>query len=741
MSTKKKFWLSVGTAAVVFGLGACSSGYDAESTLSALEASTTKVNTEADLPTCDTSTIGDFYYVIADSEFVYCNGSSYQSMSTTISSCVVTSDSVGLIVSCDGQAIDTIINGVDGTNGADGSSCTAVSDSVGVIVSCGGEVIDTLTNGKDGADGLDGTSCSAVSDSAGIIVSCAGVVIDTIANGVDGTSCSAISSDVGVIISCAGTVIDTITDGTGCSATITDAGLVVSCGSVQDTITDGLDGLDGTDGTNGTDGTSCSAISSTVGVIVSCGGVVIDTLTNGADGQSCVASKDSVGLVITCGSVVDTITDGVSCTADEIDEGLVVTCGSVVDTILDGTNGTGCSAEKDSTGLIITCGSVVDTITDGVDGTSCSATLDTIAGGVVISCDGTPIDTIKDGVDGQDGSNGIDGLDGESCSATSLEGVGVVISCGETVIDTISDGTSCTAESTSYGLVVSCGGEIVDTITDGVDGQDGEDGEDGEDGVSCTLVDQGHGVITLVCGETVTTLYKALCYDYATGESHPYDPATERCTDYHVERQCQTDDWFDPRDHFCDARDFRIYPFTVIGGQAWMSENLEFQGENGTLFGKDEQVSGMGRYYSHEEALGGELCPEGWSVPSKAQWTTLRTYIAGDGNLDAGGQEGDFLKGSYGEYDSWNSSLPSSEADHYEFHAYPAGYLDAEGEWENGETHAFFWASNSEEGEGYAPSLNDEDAEMHIATTLPQEDYVPLRCIRNATITEQSEGY
>lgn len=83
----------------------------------------------------------------------------------------------------------------------------------------------------------------------------------------------------------------------------------------------------GTPGAAGNDGTSCLAdVIDGVGVEVSCGGVVVDTLTDGAAGSSCTATVIEEGVEVSCGGVpVDTLENGANgdCSIESDEAGVV----------------------------------------------------------------------------------------------------------------------------------------------------------------------------------------------------------------------------------------------------------------------------------------------------------------------------------------------------------------------------------------------------------------------------------
>ncbi|HNG27952.1 MAG TPA: FISUMP domain-containing protein, partial [Chitinophagales bacterium] len=97
-----------------------------------------------------------------------------------------------------------------------------------------------------------------------------------------------------------------------------------------------------------------------------------------------------------------------------------------------------------------------------------------------------------------------------------------------------------------------------------------------------------------------------------------------------------------------------IYPTIKIGNQTWMAENLRTEHYNdGTVipYLRDSAawvntVNGAYSFYNNRpnlEALygklynwyavnTGKLCPKGWHIPTKEEWTSLITYLSGDDN-------------------------------------------------------------------------------------------------------------
>ena len=90
-----------------------------------------------------------------------------------------------------------------------------------------------------------------------------------------------------------------------------------------------------------------------------------------------------------------------------------------------------------------------------------------------------------------------------------------------------------------------------------------------------------------------------------------------------------------------DKRDGKEYKTVAIGDQWWMSENLAFKTESGSFTYTDleDYVQTYGYLYDWETAK--EVCPEGWHLPSDAEFEKLSNFLGGPdaagGKLKEGG--------------------------------------------------------------------------------------------------------
>lgn len=102
------------------------------------------------------------------------------------------------------------------------------------------------------------------------------------------------------------------------------------------------------------------------------------------------------------------------------------------------------------------------------------------------------------------------------------------------------------------------------------------------------------------------------------------------------------DDMPEGPEAFIDNRDGQEYSKVKIGNQVWMGENLNYDpGTSGGLYYDNDSITNhvYGRLYLWETVLNGEspstlvpsgvqgLCPDGWHLPSIAEWESLKAYL------------------------------------------------------------------------------------------------------------------
>jgi uncharacterized protein (TIGR02145 family) len=93
-----------------------------------------------------------------------------------------------------------------------------------------------------------------------------------------------------------------------------------------------------------------------------------------------------------------------------------------------------------------------------------------------------------------------------------------------------------------------------------------------------------------------------------------------------------------------DARDGQTYKVVKIGDQCWMAENLNFETPSeSSCYGNDPtNCDQWGRIYTYNAVK--DACPDGWRLPTKADFDTLIDEVGGTGTagtaLKVGGTSG-----------------------------------------------------------------------------------------------------
>ena len=250
-------------------------------------------------------------------------------------------------------------------------------------------------------------------------------------------------------------------------------------------------------------------------------------------------------------------------------------------------------------------------------------------------------------------------------------------------------GSFCNMEllSDSSGFKILCnGGDSVGVLLNGVSLPSGKYGS------LCTKTKNADGSVTEVCGADSVVLYGSLC------GTQSYDPRKKFCYDLELYDLC-SDSAYNPMTQYCrrsladtavealyvDSRDNRTYKTVTLGSQVWLAENLRYASATSYCYSDSlELCAQYGRLYTWEDA--GEVCPDGWRLPEKADWDTLIVYVDAH---DAG--EG--VAGSLKSVSGWNISAGGG-SDRFGFIGIPAGYRNSivDG-FMRRDSSAYFWSN------------------------------------------------
>ena len=176
---------------------------------------------------------------------------------------------------------------------------------------------------------------------------------------------------------------------------------------------------------------------------------------------------------------------------------------------------------------------------------------------------------------------------------------------------------------------------------------------------------------------------------------------------------------------FTDDRDGSTYSTVNIGSQTWMGENLRYEGNSalGSYEGSfvapyryypnndAKNVSTYGYLYNWPAAMNGQtgsetnpsgvqgICPNGWHLPSVAEWRQLADYLGGTDNAGAMLAGSNLWIDDYPDFDLVSSPYFGTTV----FNALPAGYTKHYGDppsatggyYEFGETATFYTTTDS----------------------------------------------
>lgn len=200
----------------------------------------------------------------------------------------------------------------------------------------------------------------------------------------------------------------------------------------------------------------------------------------------------------------------------------------------------------------------------------------------------------------------------------------------------------------------------------------GRDGSDGEKGSGCTADSTAKGIVVVCGGDTVGTIVNGF---------GKVPEGNFSCSEY----DCVTTAYLNPAFEYgelLDARDNKVYRTIEIGSQIWMAQNLNFydstdvslEGQTACYYDSLVFCETYGRLYSWSAAMKflsdynnqktetkmiktphRGVCPEGWHLPSDAEWDTLGAYVGAHNGAEGVGAS---LKARY----LWTGPANSFEA-------------------------------------------------------------------------------
>ena len=171
-----------------------------------------------------------------------------------------------------------------------------------------------------------------------------------------------------------------------------------------------------------------------------------------------------------------------------------------------------------------------------------------------------------------------------------------------------------------------------------------------------------------------------------------------------------------------DSRDGQTYKVVKIGNQVWMAKNLNYAATGSSCYENlTSNCNSYGRLYTW--TLAKNVCPSGWHLPSKDEFSTLFSAVGGTSTA------GKKLKSQYG----WDPKIGGADGngtDDYGFAAYPAGEIASNGKSVYMGEYAFFWNSKeAKDGYAYYVYIQNTNGQVYMSAYADENDKYSVRCI------------
>lgn len=166
-----------------------------------------------------------------------------------------------------------------------------------------------------------------------------------------------------------------------------------------------------------------------------------------------------------------------------------------------------------------------------------------------------------------------------------------------------------------------------------------------------------------------------------------------------------------------DKRNGKKYKTVTMGKLTWMAENLNYWTSHSTCYNNTESMcKKYGRLYEWDAAK--TACPKGWHLPSKQDFEALLNAVGGQPIA------GKALRSKTG----WNSG--KNGTDYFSFSAFPAGYKDEKGSFNNEGVSTTFWTSTDKRSKANSIHLDSKNVEAKINNSDKQFGY-SVRCVKD----------
>lgn len=181
-----------------------------------------------------------------------------------------------------------------------------------------------------------------------------------------------------------------------------------------------------------------------------------------------------------------------------------------------------------------------------------------------------------------------------------------------------------------------------------------------------------------------------------------------------------------------DPRDGGVYYLATSGGNVWMQNNLYYSGAGASYENSPAMDPVVGRLYNWNEAM--TACPEGWHLPSDADFAALAEAGSGVGSTfvgSAGSLMADIHFNGFKMWTFWPEVKITNKA---KFSAIPIGYaINQEGvrKYVGVNEYAAFWTSDNNGENGLYRYIFVSKSDIFCSNGDKESFLASVRCVKD----------
>lgn len=190
---------------------------------------------------------------------------------------------------------------------------------------------------------------------------------------------------------------------------------------------------------------------------------------------------------------------------------------------------------------------------------------------------------------------------------------------------------------------------------------------------------------------------------------------------------------------YTDDRDGRSYGYVTLGGLDWFNQNLAWQGAGIPFKASRSAAPLFGSFYTWNEAVGGDVCPEGWRIPTREDWESLSAALNGGIPLDFFGNwpglgEKASADARLNDTRMWPFTPDNVHSNDFGWNALPLGYTFANArsnDFTGVNSYGCWWTAEEKNADqAYYRYIYGERADFPLSYTSKDDMRAAVRCVR-----------